>query len=85
MYGHCLKREYEKFKNLAIILGAEPEEEIESKGTQSTRKNLSPMQFGAPEDYAHLNEDEKQDLSERMMGMHKGWAASKTPSVIRGG
>jgi len=64
----------------AIIHGAK----IEKNDTQlsdsasSPQKQQSLMKFGDPEDYKNMPMEERESLTEKMMGVHKAWAA-KTP------
>lgn len=46
---------------------------VEFKEGQSTSKPNNEFRFGSPEDYAHLSQEEKEDLTQKMMGTHKAW------------
>ncbi len=35
--------------------------------------------FRDPKDYKHLSKEEKEKLTQEMMGKHKGWADQKSP------
>jgi hypothetical protein len=43
--------------------------------------NTLPL-FGAPEDYAHLNQEEKEALTQKMMGKHRSWVKQTTPKTV---
>ena len=54
--------------------------EYDTPNTQQAKKkqsaNAVPL-FGAPEDYAHMSEEEKQKLTDEMMAKHKAWVDNK--------
>jgi len=53
---------------------------LDSKGERikQTRKKKDLFQFGDPKDYEHLSQEEREHLTQQMMGKHKIWAM-KTP------
>lgn len=40
--------------------------------------------FGAPEDYEHLSEEEKKELTAKMMGKHRSWVNKEVPNTMKG-
>ena len=50
---------------------------------QKQSANAVPL-FGAPEDYAHMSEEEKEKLTQEMMAKHKDWVEKKKPTGGKG-
>jgi len=76
LYENALKREEERFKLQAALHGAkfDEDEDIDTTDTpkRKTTKAKSFM-FGDPKDYEHLSPEERQRLTEQMMGKHQLW------------
>ena len=49
---------------------------------KSSNNNALPM-FGAPEDYEHLSEEERKELTMKMMGKHRSWVDKSTPKSVK--
>ena len=49
------------------------------QASQKQSANKVPL-FGGPEDYAHLSEAEKKELTQEMMAKHKSWVDNSKPT-----
>lgn len=75
LFEHAQKRELLAFKLQAAMHGAKVNFD-EFEGEQTEDDDLMP--FKDPEEYSHLTQEQKEELTERMMGTHKKWAGSTT-------
>ncbi len=60
-----------KLKIQAALAGVDIEKETKKK------KEENIFLFKAPEEYANYTEEEKKELTKKMMGKHKQWAEGK--------
>ena len=79
LYEFAIKREVERREFEAAIHGAEMKKTVRKETTTSApvKKSNNIFMFGDPEEYKDMSEEEKKELTRKMMGMHKHWAASK--------
>lgn len=70
LYSETQKREGEKLRFLAALQGVQVDRPVESKEAGS------PMLFKDPREYENLSEEERQKLTDQMMGLHKRAMAS---------
>ena len=59
----------------AILHGADPKE-LEDKKMPNV-KNKTDLLFGDPEDYKHMDEQTKKNLSDKMKNRFMSWAKAK--------
>ena len=74
MLFHCLILVLAVLRFQAAIHGAEMKE----TGQSSTKDNLKkavPM-FGDPKEYESLSQEEREEMTKKMMGKHKVWAGT---------
>jgi hypothetical protein len=74
LYEYYLKEEEAALRFQAAIHGAK----IKETGPPTTKDNLDksvPM-FGDPKDYESLSQEEREEMTAKMMGKHKLWAGS---------
>jgi len=91
MYENCVKKENDNCIFLAGLQGIDLKKEIDKKTSKksndraitakTSNANALPV-FGAPEDYEHLSDEERQELTRKMMGKHKSWVKKGTPGTI---
>jgi len=77
LFKHTEERSLEATKLQAKIAGVEfkiQSGEVEKKPLEELKRSF---RFGAPEEYDHLSEEEKEELTQHMMGKHKMWKSSK--------
>jgi len=77
LYTQSEKRETERYKIQAKLAGFELETQSGIKEQKPVEELQKEFKFGAPEDYAHLSDKEKSDLTKTMMGRHKVWKSGK--------
>jgi len=46
---------------------------------QTQGKQMAGFKFGKPEDYEHMSKEEREKLTQKMMGQHKAWNAIQKP------
>ena len=83
MYEHSEKRLVERLRFDAGVHGIKLDDTEEDSPSQP-RSTPSVKQKGKcipgdPDSYSHLSEEERQRLTESMMGNHKAWAENETP------
>jgi hypothetical protein len=74
LYEHKLKEDEEHLRFQAAIHGAK----LKETGRPTTKNNLGkavPM-FGDPKDYESLSQEEREEMTDKMMGKHKIWAGT---------
>lgn len=72
LYVEARKREGEKYQFLAALQGVKLDSPVVAEETGS------PMQFRDPRDYEKMSPEERQELTDKMMGLHKK-AMAATP------
>ena len=63
--------EYDQNRFIAAIHGIDIEAEVDDAPVSNTPRRVtgsSPMLFGDPEQYSHLSDQERRDLTDQMMG-----------------
>ncbi len=71
MFTHSQEREYEQIKMQALMHGAEFKDEHPMKEGAIASKTGA-FKFGDPdEDYKDMSQEEKETLTQKMMGRHK--------------
>ena len=61
---------------MASIMGAEIKDSTHVKReTPKATEKMNSFQFGSPSDYNHLSQEEKEELTRKMMSHWKGWAS----------
>ena len=74
LYEYKLKEDEEDIRFQAAIHGAK----LKEFGQTSPKNNLNkavPM-FGDPKDYESLSQEEREEMTQKMMGKHKIWAGT---------
>ena len=74
LYEYKLKEDEEHLRFQAAIHGAK----LKETGQVSAKDNLEkavPM-FGDPKDYELLSQEEREEMTKKMMGKHKIWAGT---------
>ena len=75
LYDELQKCKDREFKIQAALHGVDLSKDSNAEGKkESTEPTQSAMLFGDPEEYSHLSQKEKEDLTEKMMKKHKAWA-----------
>ncbi len=83
MFEHCSKEKLNEYKFFAGIQGIDLEKHIDKQSSQYSsldeqqKKQELPL-FRDPSEYDDLSEEEKEELTKKMMGHHKNWAKGKT-------
>jgi hypothetical protein len=77
MFEHSEKRIVDRFKMDAAIHGVKLEDEPKqaSQPAQQVRGGIS----GDPDSYSHLSMEEREKLTQEMMGRHKAWVKTDMP------
>lgn len=78
LYNDFKEREFEAFKNHAIIMGAKFKDDDFLKppsadDEEKIQPDETPTLFGEPEAYAHLTEQERREMTKRMKFRHQNW------------
>jgi len=88
MFEHSEKRLGDMMKFQAAIHGAEiNDDELFDGGRTTESETVKPrkdkgsgiFKFGDPADYEHLPMEERERLTQQMMGQHKRWEKYKKP------
>ena len=66
---HSSKRKNDHYKFLAAIQGIDLDKESENKGTNKEKGNT--LEFQDPSAYEHMTDEEKNELTKKMMGGHR--------------
>lgn len=78
LYEHAARREYDRFKLQASLAGIDLEGETEfgeiEPRPSSKKENL--WVFKDPSEYEHLSQEEKEELTRKMKGVHQQWASN---------
>lgn len=72
---HLYQAEFDKMKIRAAFFGVNLDKETEEKSTKKTPNNV--FAFGSPEDYEHLSKGEREELTKKMMNVHRQWVAGR--------
>lgn len=70
-----MKEEEEALRFQAAIHGVKLKETGRATSSKDNLKKAVPM-FGDPKDYESLTQEEREELTEKMMGKHKIWAGT---------
>jgi hypothetical protein len=84
LYGNYIKQINSEFKFQAALQGIDLDKTGKSTSRVTPKQsstNALPL-FGSPEDYAHLSEEERQEMTQKMMGKHKSWVQKTVPKSI---
>jgi hypothetical protein len=82
MYEHSEKRLIERLKFDAGVHGIKLKDDppaAQQGGTPSSPAQKGKCIPGDPDSYNHLSMEERQRLTEEMMGKHKAWDATAKP------
>lgn len=85
LYEHSEKRMVERLKFDAGVHGVKLKDEApapsSSHGQTATKRETAKGKCipGDPDSYSHLSMEERQRLTEQMMGKHKAWAEQEKP------
>jgi len=72
LYEYKLKEDEDSLRFQAAIHGAK----LKESGRPSSKDNLGrpvPM-FGDPKDYESVSQEEREEMTQKMLGKHKVWA-----------
>lgn len=90
LYENYINYKNEEYKFLAALQGIDLDKEqskIQNRnskpGQSSLRNNNTVPLFGNPEDYQHLTDEEKKEMTEKMMGKHKSWVNKGLPKSVK--
>lgn len=82
LYKHAMERKSNEYRFYALLHGADLDK---SSSTSKQSDNSTPSQpqqpanqslpiFGDPESYKHMSKEERDELTNKMMSQHQGWA-----------
>jgi len=79
LYKHAVERKEQEYNFYAKLHGFDLDKATAQKTTETSRASEQPANqslpiFGDPESYKHMSKEERDDLTKKMMGQHKGWA-----------
>jgi len=79
-----MEREYQRVKIQAALAGVDIEKgKRKGKGEKPMKENAKAEKqgfiFKDPKEYEHLSQEERQGLTDKMMGQFKAWAKSPMP------
>lgn len=76
LYRHAQKREEQRMRFEVHLHGMTMQDEADTplSKTRQTVEVPQDFAFGDPSSYDGLSKEEKQKLTERMMGMHQKWS-----------
>ena len=63
----------------ATVHGIDLDKKTKGSGPISQGKQIDIFKFGKPEDYEHMSKEEKEELTQKMMGQHKTWDTLHKP------
>lgn len=69
LYGHSIKRELAQYKMQAALHGIKLDDKAVAKKEEESR-----LLFKDPKEYDHLSDEEKEALTQEMMGHYKNLA-----------
>jgi len=75
LYEYATKDKIKDMKFSAILHGADPKD-LEDKEYESVDRK-SNLLFGDPAEYANMSEEEKKELSDKMMKKFEKWSKEK--------
>lgn len=74
LFNHYKKREYEDFKFKALLAGAKIKDDglpFSDDNEEKIQAGETPALFGDSKAYAHLTEDERREMTQRMIKGHR--------------
>lgn len=79
LYEELQKIKEDEFRAQAKMHGAEFKDEDDGSSSSDSNKHVDPEVplFGDPEEYAHMSNDERESLTQKMMGKHKTFVKQK--------
>ena len=80
MFNFTIKEKIEKAKVQAAMWGAKFDDEITSDNLPQKKEDL--MMFRDPKEYNNLSEDERKELTRKMMSQHKNWVGERESKKI---
>ena len=74
LFKNLVEREHQRVKIQAALQGVQLDEE-KDEHPDIVRPKFKPssFKFGDPKDYEHLTDEQKQKLTDNMMGKHQIW------------
>ena len=75
LYKQAAAREEDRIKIEAKLHGIDVDKAI----AKAKKDNI--MTFRDPKDYENMSDDKKQELTDKMMGVHKSWVKGKAPGM----
>lgn len=69
LYKHAMGRKNDEYRFYALLHGAD----LDTTQQQQPANQSLPI-FGDPESYKNMSKEERDNLTNKMMGQHKGWA-----------
>jgi len=84
LFEHSQNREMDRMRFQAGIHGIDLDKETGTKkgGQQVSAVKERPadmFKFGHPDSYKSMSQEEREDLTQQMMGRHKAWDAVQKP------
>ena len=80
LYEYKLKEDEEHLRFQAAIHGAKLKETGRAFSSEDNLNATVPM-FGDPKEYESLSQEEREEMTKKMMGKHKLWAGTASPYV----
>jgi hypothetical protein len=77
-YERSQKRDELGLRFHAILHGAKFDDDKQPFKEPPTEGAPKGFMFGDPKEYNKMNPEEREELTQKMMGMHKRWAGRKT-------
>jgi len=78
MYEHSEKRLVDRLKMEAGFHGIKLDVPTQTTSTATPGKGVS----GDPDSYNHLSDEERKELTKKMMGKHKFWNSNDNPMGV---
>ena len=78
LFEHSEKRAISKYRMDAAIHGIKLDDESTEESTPKAPKQKRGVS-GDPDSYNHLSDEERKELTRKMMGKHKMWAEVDKP------
>jgi len=82
MYSHLSDSKWEDRKFQAAIAGIDLEKEVKKqKAKSSLQSQQGVLLFKDPKDYEKLSKEEREKMTQDMMGLHKSWAKGQVEGM----
>jgi len=84
LYGNYIKQINDESRFKAALQGVDLDKvgKTQSRVTPTQSSSNALPLFGSPDEYTHLSEEEKSEMTKKMMGQHKSWVQKTVPKSI---